>query len=373
MILRLRRVAALLVKEWREIVRDPIAVIIALGGPALLLVLFVYGVSLDTERVSVAIVVEHSTPEARDLAGAFHNASYFRAVFFHQRREAERALAAGEVSGVVVLAGDFTRAALGEGQAPVQVLVDGVDGRTGRVVAAYVDGAVAKWLAQRALARQATGLPVAQLDSRIWFNPEIDSRFFVAPGIIALVMTVTGALLAALLVAREWERGTMEALLATPARPGELLLAKAASYVGLGTAGMGVALSLAILVIGVPFRGSYLVLAAAAALFMLAALGLGFVVSSATRNRVSAGRLTLTAGYLPTVMLSGLLFDLRNAPEPIQWISHLVAARYFVSTLHTLFLVGNVWPVILPNLAGMALIAALLLAAAMHLNRKRLG
>ena len=373
MIACLRRLEALFRKERREILRDPVGIAIAMGGPALLLFLFVYGVSLDTERVSVAIVVEQSTPEARDLAGAFHNASYFRATFFHERREAEQALAAGQVSGVVVLAGDFSRAALAEGEAPVQVLVDGVDGRTGRVVAAYVDSAVSKWLAQRVLARQTAGLPVAQLDSRIWFNPGIDSRYFMAPGVIALIMTVTGALLAALLVAREWERGTMEALLATPASPGELLLAKAGSYVGLGIAGMAVALALAILVIGVPFRGSYLVLAAAASLFMLAALSLGFVVSSATRNRVSAGRLTLTAGYLPTIMLSGLLFDLRNAPAPIQWISHLVAARYFVSTLHTLFLVGNVWPVILPDMAGMALIALLLLAVAMHLNHKRLG
>jgi ABC-2 type transport system permease protein len=373
MIVRLRRLNALILKEWREILRDPVAIAIAFGGPAVLLVLFVYGVSLETQRVSVAIVVEQSTPDARDLASAFHNASYFRPVFYQERHRAEQALAAGEVSGVVVLAGDFSRALLGEGEAPVQVLVDGVDGRTGRVVAGYVEGAVAKWLAQRVLARQSAGIPVALLESRVWFNPDIDSRYFMAPGIIALIMTVTGALLAALVVAREWERGTMEALLATPAMPGELLLAKIVSYVGLGTGGMALAIVVAIAVIGVPFRGSFLVLAATCALFMLAALSLGFVVSSATRNRVSAGRLAITAGYLPTIMLSGLLFDLRNAPAPIQWLSHLVAARYFVAILHTLFLVGNVPAVILPNLAGMALLTLLLLAIVVRLNRKRLG
>lgn len=370
---RLRRLRALIVKEWRSVLVDPAAFGIAVGAPVVLLILFVYGVSLDTERVSVGIVIEQSTPEARDLAGAFRNARYFRPVFFHERLPAERALSAGEVGGVVVLAGNFSRAALAEGEAPIQVLVDGVDGRTGRTVATYVEGAVAKWLSQRVLARQASMVPGAEVASRVWFNPSLESRYFIAPGVIALIMAVTGTLLAALVVASEWERGTMEAVLVTPAKPSELLLAKVLSYVGLGIAGVGLAVALAIAVIGIPFRGSYLILAVAASLFMLAALSLGFVVSGATRNRISAGRLALTAGYLPTIMLSGLLFDLQNAPAPIQWISHLVPARYFVSILHTLFLVGDVWGVILPNLAGMAVLAFSLLAVAVRLNRKRIG
>lgn len=370
---RLRRLRALIIKEWWSILRDPAAVGIAMVGPVLLLILFVYGVSLNTERVSVGIVIEQSTPEARDLAGAFRNARYFRPVFFQERLPAEQALSVGKVGGVVVLAGNFSRAALADGEAPVQVLVDGVDGRTGRTVATYVEGAVAKWLSQRVLTRQLTMAPGVQVASRVWFNPGLESRYFIAPGVIALIMMVTGTLLAALVVASEWEGGTMEAVLATPAMPSELLLAKIVSYVGLGIAGVGLAVALAVTVIGIPFRGSYLVLAAAASLFMLAALSMGFVVSGATKNRVSAGRLALTAGYLPTIMLSGLLFDLQNAPAPIQWISHLVPARYFVSILHSLFLVGNVWGVILPNLAGMGLLAFSLLALAVRLNRKRLG
>jgi ABC-2 type transport system permease protein len=370
---RLRRLKALFRKEWREILRDPLALTIALAGPAFLMVLFGFGVSLDTDRVSVAIVIERATPETRDLAGAFHNASYFRPVFFQERSLAEEALASGKVAGVIVLAGDFPRNVLGDGGAPVQVLVDGVDGRTGAVVASYAEGAVANWLAQRVQARLGNPIPVAQIESRVWFNPEIKSRNFVAPGIIALIMTITGALLAALVVAREWERGSMEALLATPATPRELLIAKAGSYVVLGLGGMALSLGLAIGVMGVPFRGSFIVLAVTAALFMLTALSVGFLVSSATRNQVAAGRLSLFVGYLPTIMLSGLLFDLNNAPEPIQWISHLVAARYFVAILHTLFLAGDVWAVIVPNLLGMTLITIVLLAGVVRLSRRRLG
>jgi ABC-2 type transport system permease protein len=373
MTFRLRRLRALMLKEWREILRDPLAIRMAVSGPALLMVLFAYGVSLDTERVPVAIVIENPTPEARDLAGAFHNAHYFRSVFLQDRHAAEHALAVGDVSGAVVLAGDFARAVYGEGGAPVQVLVDGVDSRTARTIATYADGAVANWLLQRVQARLGDSIPLVQTESRIWFNPDAKSRNFIAPGLIALLMTVTGALLAALVVAREWERGTMEALMATPALRGDLVFAKLVSYVSLGVGGMALTLAFAVWVMEVPLRGSPIILAVAAALFMVTALSLGFLISSATRNQVRAGRLSLTAGYLPTIMLSGLLFDLRNAPDPIQWISHLVAARYFIAILHTLFLVGNVWAVILPNLAGMAIIALVLLAAIVRLNRKRLG
>ena len=184
---------------------------------------------------------------------------------------------------------------------------------------------------------------------------------------------MSGTLLAALIVAREWERGTMEALLATPVLAGELLLARTVSYLVLGLGGTALTVVLSVTVVEVPFRGSFLILTLAASLFMLTALSLGFLVSGATRNRIAAGRLSLTTSYLPTIMLSGLLFDLRNAPGPIQWISHLVPARYFVSLLHTLFLAGNVWPVLLPNLAGLALIATVLLLGVVRLNRKRLG
>ena len=370
---RRRRLRALILKEWREILRDPMALTIAIAGPAFLLLLFGFGVSLDTDRVKVAIVVEHSTPEARDLAGAFRNARYFHPVFFQERSLAEQALVEGRVAGVVVLAGDFARGVLAEASAPVQVLVDGVDGRTGAVVATYAEGAVANWLLQRVQARQSEHIPTAQIEPRTWFNPDLKSRNFMAPGIIALIMTVTGTLLAALVVAREWERGSMEALLATPAQPAELLIAKSGSYVLLGLGGMAVSLALATTVMEVPFRGSFIVLAVTAALFMLTALSIGFLVSSATRNQVAAGRLSLTLGYLPTVMLSGLLFDLRNAPQPIQWLSHLVPARYFVAILHTLFLTGDVWAVIVPNLAAMSLIAVVLLTCVVRLNRKRLG
>ena len=282
---RARRIGALILKEAREIIRTPLPMTIAFAGPVILLLLFAFGLSLDIERVPVGIVIERSTPDARDLAGAFSNVRYFHAVHFVDRRAAEEAVIEGRIAGVVVLAGDFTRAVLAEGGAPVQVLVDGVDGRTGRMLASYVDSAVANWLLQRALVRRSDSPPTIQMEARIWFNPEIKSRLFLAPGLVALLMTVTGALLAGLIVAREWERGMMEALLATPARAFDLLAAKIVAYLTLALCGMAATLWLATSVMDVPFRGSFLVLAVAAALFMLCALSLGFIISAATRNR----------------------------------------------------------------------------------------
>lgn len=373
MIVRLRRLKALIVVECRLALRSPGTITTVFAAPALLLLLFAYSQSLDTERVPVAIVLEQPTPQARDLAGALHNTRYFHSVFFRTRPAAEQALLHGEVNGVVVLAGDFSRAALAEGDAPVQVLIDGVDARVGRIVAGYVEGAVATWLFQRTLLGQIGGVDAVRTESRIWFNEEIDSRRFLMPGLIVLLMTVVSPLLSALVVAREWERGTIEAMLATPMTVADLLLAKMLVYFALTLAAVALTVGLTVTALEVPFRGSLLPLGAAASLFALSSLGLGLVISCATKNQFAVGRWTLLTGYLPAYMLSGFIFDLRNMPEPVQWISCLVSARYFVSILQTVLLAGDIWPVILPNLAGMAAIATVLLGTAMILVRKRLG
>ena len=370
---RLRRLRALCVMDFRRTMRNPIVITVALSAPAFLLLLFGYGVSLDTERVPVAIVIEQPTPEARDLSGSFQNARYFRSIFFNDRRAAERALLGGEVNGIVVITGDFTRTALGNGGAPVQIIVDGVDARTGRTVVSYVEGAVTNWLVQRTQSGRSGIADPMRIRPRIWFNAEIKSRNFLVPGVIALLMTIVGPLLSALAVARDWERGTMEALLATPMTMTELLVAKIVVFLAFGVASMALTLSLAVYVLEVPFRGSLSPVVAAASLFMLSALGIGLAISCFARTRLRAAQLTLALGYLPAYMLSGFIFDLRSMPEPVQWLSHLISARYFVSILHTVMLAGDVWPVIVPNLLGMAAISLLALGAAALGVRKRLA
>jgi len=370
---RQRRMIALIAKEARQTARNRTALGVALAGPIVLLLLFAYGVSLETERVPLGIFVEHSTPDTRDLAGAFYNAHYFHAVIMDNRRVALDTLATGEVGGLIVLDEDFARSAVAEGNAPVQVLVDGTDARIARQVSNYAEGAVATWLAQRTLAGRIGSANSVGSAPRVWFNSEIKSRYFLVPGIIGLLMAVIGPLLSALMVAREREQGTMDSILATPASPREFMYAKLIFYMSLGVAAMTLMLLVSVYVIGVPFRGTLRPLVMATMLFVACNLALGLLISITSRNQLAAVQLTLTTGFLPAYMLSGFLFDLRNAPAPIQWLSLIVPSRYFVSILQTTLLVGDEWRILLPDLGGLALLAIALVAGVGLLLRRRMS
>lgn len=368
-----RRRRALIVKEWRQITRDPSSLAIAFLVPMLLLFLFGYGVSLDTERVRIGVVIERQTPESRGAASALGNARYFRTSFYSGRELAQRALDAGEIAGILIIGQDFARKAYADTGARAQLIVDGVDASTGRIIAGYVESALQTRLSARQdeVASDTPG-PV-DLKPRIWFNPEVRSRNFLVPGLIAIIMTVIGTLLTALVVAREWERGTMEALLVTPVTTADILIGKIVPYFFLGMGGLAMTVIVALTLFQVPLRGSLLYLVTSSSVFMLAALGLGLFISSATKNQFLAGQVSLIAGYLPAFMLSGFLFDIASMPAAIQYLSHIVSARYFVSILQTTFLVGDVPAVLWPNLLGMAVLAAFFLALSFRLNRKKLG
>ena len=195
------------------------------------------------------------------------------------------------------------------------------------------------------------------MEQRIWFNPAVQSRFFLVPGLIAVIMTLIGTLLTALVVAREWERGTMETLLVTPIRIHELLLGKLIPYFILGMGGMLLTVAMAVSVFEVPLRGSFFILLAVSALFMLVALAMGLLISTLVKNQFVAGQIAIIVTYLPAFILSGFIFDINSMPTVIQWITHIVPARYFVAILQTVFLAGNVWQVILPNAAALILMA----------------
>jgi ABC-2 type transport system permease protein len=207
---------------------------------------------------------------------------------------------------------------------------------------------------------------------RIWFNAASRSTWFLVPGLVALVMTLSGVLLSALVVAREWERGTMEAILVTPLRATEFLITKIVPYYVLGMGGMLLTVGLGVFLFGVPLRGSFLALFGVASLFLLASLGLGLAISSTVRSQFVAAQTSIVAGFLPAFFLSGLLFDLGSTPWPIQVISHIVPARYFVSASHTLFLAGDVWDVLWPDALALAVMATVLIGIAWKRTGTRL-
>ncbi len=386
----LLRMRGLLRKEWLQVVRDPSAIAIALVMPVVLLFLFGYGISLDARDVPVAIVADDLGPEAMEFAARLLLADTFRPRVVTDMRRAEDDLRMGRVDAIVHLQSDFARrlsdatggvaggtarpdGALQAGDAgtvPVQLIVNGVDPNNARTVSGYITSVWQSWLTGRVAA--AGQVPAVRLVTRMWFNPTSDSRYFLVPGLMVLIMTLTGALLTAMVMAREWERGTMEALLVTPVRMGELLTGKLLPYFVLGMGGMVLTVIMALYLFGVPLRGSLAVLAGASTLFLTAALGMGLFISVLARNQFIAGQAALLATFLPALFLSGFIFDLESTPGFVQAVSYIIAARYFATLLKTIFLAGEVWAVIIPNALALAALALFFLTMARLRCRKRL-
>lgn len=366
------RVRGLVRKEFLQILRDPSSIAIAFLLPVALLLLFGYGVSLDAKHVPIALVVEQPSAATASFTGAFRHSDYFRSVPMPDMRQAEQALMARRVDGIVWLRANFTGRLQGFGDAPIAVIVNGVDANTARLVEGYIQGVWLQWLTQRAALRGVTLGPPVQVQQRIWFNAELRSRNYLVPGLIAVIMSLIGALLTAMVMAREWERGTLEALLVTPVAMRELLAGKLIPYFVLGMGGLLLSVVMAVWLFQVPLRGSLWVLITASALFLLAALGMGLLISVVTRSQFVAGQVAIITSFLPAYILSGFIFDIGSMPWVVQLLTYLIPARYFVAILQTVFLAGDIGSVILPN--GLALLgmALFFLGLARRKVRKRL-
>ena len=369
---KLRRLSGLIRKEFLQVVRDPSSIAIAFVMPAILLLLFGYGVSLDATDVKLAIVVERPTPETQSLVAAFSNSTYFQVTEVRHRAEVEEGLVDGHYRGMVVVAADFADRLTRGTEAPIQIVLDGSDPNTAALVKGYAQGVWQTWLRYEAKVKALAYTPPVALDARVWFNPEVRSRNFLVPGLIAIIMTLIGTLLTALVVAREWERGTMEALMSTPATVGELMIGKLLPYFLLGMGSMVLSVVMATELYEVPLRGSLWALLGVSAVFLVAALAMGLFISTVTRNQFVAGQIAIVAAFLPSFMLSSFVFEIPSMPVIIQLFTYIVAARYFVSCLQTLFLAGTIWEVLWPNLLGMAAIAAFFLVLTARRTRKRL-
>jgi len=367
-----RRVWSLVEKEARQVVRDPSSIAIGIVMPVVLILLFGYGLSLDVTNAPVAVVLEDTSPAATELAASFRLSPYFDARLMTSMREARELMLARKVDGIVRIRPDFGRR-LSLGDAEVQVLVHGVDANHARIVQSYAQGAVGQWAARRGAEGKKilTGPVIVQ--SRLWFNETNESRYFLVPGLIVLIMTLIGALLTSLVMAREWERGTLEALFVTPVRPEEILLGKTIPYFILGMIGFVLCLLAAKFLFYVPFRGSLIVLTGASTLYLLVALAIGLLISSAVKSQFVAIQITVLVTFLPAVMLSGFLFDLRSMPAAVRMMTYLLPARYYVTLLQTIFLAGDIWAVILPNAAVLAGMMIVLLWLTRRVTQKKLA
>ena len=370
--MKIMRLTGLMRKEVYEIVRDPSSIAIAFVLPLVLLLIFGYGVSLDARSILVAEVVDHPTPLTASFLAELQRSPWFHPTVYPDQSSAEQALMHGHADAILWLRSDFTRLSYSAGGAPIHLTVNGVDANQARIIENYVNGTWLLWLQQEAT-RQGTHLAMPVVaDARVWFNPALRSRDYLIPGLIAIIMTLIGALLTALVVAREWERGTMEGIMVTPVARTEILLGKLIPYFAMGMGGMMMSTAMAVFLFDVPLLGSLLVLFGTAALFLLTALGMGLVISVLARSQFVAAMIAIITTFLPAFILSGFLFDIRSMPQFIQILTHIVAARYFVTMLQSSFLAGDIWPVILPNAFGMAILCAVFLGIALLRFHKRL-
>jgi len=368
-----QRLLGFMRKEWLQVMRDPSSIAVAVVLPIIMLVLFGFGVSLDAMHERVAVVMETSAPEARDFLAALRATPYVVPQLAANRIVAATALRSGTIKAIIVFADDFgARINGGSPDAAIQVIVDGTDANTARLLEGYIQGVWAVWLVGREYVNPGSTPTPVNVQFQVWFNAALDSHVSMVPGLIALIMTTIGAFLTALVIAREWERGTMEALMTTPLTRAELLIGKLIPYFCLGMAGMAISTIFALTVFRLSFAGSFLLLLLSSSVFMLVVLGIGLMASTLTRNQFTASIVALTSTMLPAFLLSGFIFDIRSMVPAVRLITTVLPARYFVDILKTLFLVGNVWSVILPDLAVLALMAVVLLTITAMATKRNL-
>ncbi|MDE9454931.1 ABC transporter permease [Xenorhabdus bovienii] len=346
-----RRLKALCIKESKQIIRDPSSALIAVVIPLMLLFIFGYGINLDSGKLRLGILMEQQSEDARELVHAFTGSPYIDATVSDNRQLLINKMQMGGIRGIIVIPVNFdVQLARVGGHAPIQVITDGSEPNTANFVQGYAKGVWQIWLQQRAQNRAVSTAPLIDMQIRYWFNPAAISQHFLIPGAISIIMTVVGAILTSLVVAREWERGTMEALLSTQVTRTELLLAKLLPYQVLGSFVMVLCMVFTVFVLGIPYRGSLWLLALISSLYLATALGMGLLISTVTRNQFNAAMIALNAAFLPAIMLSGFVFEIDSMPAFIQATTYVIPARYFVSSLQTLFLAGNIGTVLITNL-----------------------
>ncbi len=367
----LRQYRALVGKEFLQIVRDPSSWLVAGVLPLIFLLLFGYGITLDAGVLHLGVLNQSGGRHSLGLTADFLHSPWFSVRSVGSMDEGARLMRDSQVQGLLVFRQDFDAALERGGTGTVQILVDGSEPNTAQYIQSYSQGLIAVW--QRAVSGfGGADIRPVSLHTRHWYNPAAKSVQFLVPGAITVIMTLIGTLLTSLVFAREWERGTMEAMFATPVSRMQLLLGKLTPYFCLGMCSMTLCATAAVTLFGVPLRGSVSALALLSSVFMFCALGQGLLISVTLRGQLVAAEAGLFSGFLPALLLSGFVFDINSMPPFLQALTWLLPARHFNSCLRTVFLTGDVWEVFLPGLAFMVLLAAVLLCLVYRNLVKRL-
>ncbi len=373
------RLCAVARKEAIQIRRDPRSLVIVLVMPLILVLLFGYGVNLDLKHLPVYVYDREDSQRSQDLLKRFQSSEYFNVVrSVNSYSQLVHALDSGEAKMGIVIPWDFSERIHHGETVPIQALLDATDDNTANVLIGYTQAVVqgysmtllSDW-SQRSGRR--APLPPISIEARTWFNEDLESRAFILPGVLALVMAVIGAFLTSLTIAHEWERGTMEQLISTPVTPLEILFGKLAPYFIMGMLAAVICAVVAISWFQVPFRGSFITLLGSTALFLVVVLSIGFFVSVVAKNQLAASQMALMIAFLPSFLLSGFLFSIEQMPQVIQVVTHVVPARYYTTILKDIFLKGTPAMMLYGQLTPLAIFAVALALVATRAFHKRLA
>ena len=366
-------------KEVVQILRDVRSLIIVVVMPVVLVLLFGYGVNLDLKGLPVYVYDRDGSQRSQDLLKRFQASDYFHVVrVVNDYPALARALDHGDAKMGIVVPWDFSQRLHDGGSVQIQVLIDGTDDNTANVAIGYAQAVVQgyssdiqlDWLRHRGQLVQPA--PV-RVETRTWYNEDLESSAFIVPGVLALVMSVIGAFLTSLTIAREWERGTMEQLISTPVTPLEIMLGKLVPYFTIGMFDVIICALIAIYWFHVPFRGSFLTLLISSSMFMVVVLSLGFFISVIAKSQLAASQIALLVAFLPAFLLSGFLYAIEQMPVILQWITRILPARYYVSVLKKIFLKGTPTALLYADLVPLAVFTLVLALLATHSFHKRLA
>ncbi len=364
------RIMAVAKKELLQIRRDPLSLALAFVLPIVLLVIFGYAITFDVRSITTVLCDQDRTLQSRQYVAALAQSGYFTVVAsVDAEQEINSWLDAGKAEVALVIPAGFSRDLADRRGAAIAAIVDGSDSNTATIALGYLDAVNAQY--NRALTR--AGPPAVDVRSRVWYNPELKSRNFIIPGLIVMIMAIIVSLLTSLTISREWERGTMEQLIATPVRPAEVIVGKLLPYFAIGFGDTALAVAMGSLLFSVPIRGSLVLLFALAALFIAGGLSFGILLSIVGRTQLVSSQMAMLSTFLPVFLLSGFVFAIANMPRPLQLLTYLVQARYFVTIAKGIFLKGSGFRLLAGDAALLAVYAVVVFAVAVRKFRKKVA
>ena len=367
---------ALIKKEIKQILRDPSSIVIAFILPIISITIYMYGINLDSVKITIGIKNDDNSPEVATLVKSFGHSKYINSINYDNMEDIKTAILSSKIKGAVIIPNDFSsKLSRGQGvneKADLLVITDGSEVNTANYVQSYALAISNQWLATSKYKKNLSK-PLINIENRTWYNPDLNSHHFIVPGSIAITMTLIGILLTSLVIAREWERGTMEALLSTKVRAIHIVLGKYIPYFILGMLSTAFNMFLCVCIFQIPFRGSYFMFLLIIGIFLFTSLGIGLMISTALKNQFMASMVSISLGFMPALMLSGLLFPINSMPVFFQYLTMIIPPRYYISFIESEFMAGGVNEIRLANAFYLTVLGLLLFAGVYKKTQMRLS